>query len=736
MKFSLKQYALLLSFLTMCIFMGFGWYTHNQIESAKVALAEWKFKSTNEELAEAVQAAVEQGKRAVQKFAQWGECRQQILNPSFYSYWREQRMMNAGFLPENALAAKLYNASGEPLSNIPELTLPLRLEPQNLPEYFVTHEKNKVAYAAFFAPVHSQGGKTVIGFVSISLPFLPMLRNYQFYHIDAKSIRIKPQSGHTPMAKIINDIDYKKKKDISSIIVQTILENTSQSLLIASLIIAMLLYAFLGYGVKRPLQYLIDHIYLLRKNPDFLHSGRFIKQLPIKELNEVSQALNAYQEELNNVYGSLDEKNKELLTLAYTDALTGIKNRRAFNEHWRQVCHIAENSRLHICMMLFDIDHFKAINDSYGHQVGDEVLAVISRVINDEFRKNELLYRLGGDEFGTVIINCDEKTGFEIAHRCNDSVSRFNFRSLGIMEKVQVSVGISCTQSGNKSDLDNLSWQADSAVFQAKRPGKDSVVAYRPEMEESSRSLFSNWMYSAVFNAIETGKGIKIFYQPIIDLSNDRINYYESLVRIQYKDEIIPPSHIFPIISARNLDIEMDQVIVKAILDDLENQRIPAGTGVSINLSGPSVSSTELVNWLQPLSKYLKQYKLVFEVTETALINQMSKATENLNKLKSMGFLVALDDFGSGYSSLRYLGSMPVDIVKFDISLIQDLENPKQHKLILNLCKMIKEVGYDMVAEGIEYTETHQCVIHAGFDYGQGFLYGRPNENFNSIKRQ
>lgn len=734
MKFSLKQYALLLSCLTIFIFLGFGWYTYNQIESAKITLADWKFKSTNEELSEAITKAAEQGTQAARKFAEWGESGQQILNSSFYSYWREQRMMSAGFLPTNTLAANLYNVQGESLSDVSELTLPFRIDPQKLPQHFIIHEKNNVAHAAFFAPVYSQGGKTTIGFVSISLPILPLISNYKFYHIDEKSIKIKAKYGQTPMTEIIHYIDYEKKKDISSVVVQTILDNASQGLLIASLIIAVLLYVLLGYGIKRPLQSLIDHIYLLRKNPDFLHSGRFLKELPIKELNEVSQALNAYQEELNNVYGSLDEKNKELLELANTDALTSMKNRRAFNEHWQQVCHIVENSRLDICMMLFDIDHFKAINDSYGHQMGDEVLVAISGLINSEFRKGESLYRLGGDEFGTVIINCNEKTGLEIAHRCNESVSSFNFSSLGIMEKVQISIGISCTQSGNKADLDNLSWQADSAVFQAKRPGEQSVVAYQPEMAASSRSLFSNWIYSAVFKAIETGDGIKIHYQPIVELSNNTINYYESLVRIQHKDEIIPPSHIFPIISARNLDMEMDQAIVKAILDDLEKQRIPAGTGVSINLSGPSVSSTDLINWLQPLRKYLKQYKLVFEVTETALISQMSKATDNLNKLKSMGFLIALDDFGSGYSSLRYLGSMPVDIVKFDISLIKDLENPKQHKLILSLCKMIKEIGYDMVAEGIEHTETHQRVFHAGFDYGQGFLYGKPAENFKTNK--
>jgi len=733
MKFSLKQYALLLGFVTILIFIGFGWYTYNQIETAKHTVADWKFQSTNEELENALKKATEEGSRVVQKFANWGETRQQILNPSFYPYWREQRMMSAGILPDTTLVANLYNSRGESLIAIPDIDLPLRINPEKLSESFVSHKKNTSASVTFFAPVYSHGGQLVIGFVAIRLPFLPLISNHKFHHIDETSIYIKSKAEITPLAMIIPSIAYEKKKDISSIAVQAILENTSRGLTIASLFVAILLYILLVYGVKRPLQYLIEHIYLLRKNPDLLHSGRFLKQLPIKELNDVSQALNAYQEELNNVYGSLDEKNKELFELAYTDPLTGIKNRRAFSEHWQQVISITENSRMHICMMIFDINHFKAINDSYGHQVGDEVLITIAKLINTEFRQSERLYRLGGDEFGTVILNCNETTGLEIANRCLEVIAKFNFQALGIMENIHVSVGIACMRTGSKADLDNLGWQADSAVYLAKHPGKEDIILYHPEMATSSRSLFSNWIYSAVFEAIQTGEGIKIHYQPIIKLNSNTTNYYESLVRIEHKGETIPPSHIFPIISARNLDKEMDRVIVKAIIDDLERGRIPEGTGVSINLSGPSVSSDELLSWLQPLNKFLNQYKLVFEVTETTLISHMSKASDNLNKLKAMGFLIALDDFGSGYSSLRYLGSMPVDIVKFDITLIKDLDNPKQRTLILNLCRMVKEIGYEMVAEGIEQDETHQHVIQAGFDYGQGYLYGKPSENFDLI---
>lgn len=728
MQLSLKQYAILLGAITIMIYSAFGYFTNYQIQAAKVKLAHWKSMTTKEELLNTIDSASAQGLKAAQKFSEWGEVRQQIQNPGFYGYWRDQRMMSADHLPSNAISANLYNASGESLLSIPPLFLPSRIDPQNPPAPYVIDVPEKGPLAVFIAPVTGQGGKSKMGFVAISIPFLPLITNGRFQHIQAESITLENKTDPIPLDIIFDYIGYQNKEDVSSSSVQTILTNTAQTLLIASMSIAVLLYVLLVYGIRRPLQQLIDHIHRLGKHPVEVHSYRFLKQLGVKELNEVGAALNTYQQELNSVYGSLDEKNKELLALAYTDPLTGIKNRRAFNDHWEQVARIADNSRLDISMMLFDIIHFKAINDSYGHKVGDEVLTVVAGLINSELRKGEHLYRLGGDEFGAVAINCNEAASLDIARRCIASVSRYDFKSFGIMEHVRISVGIACSSSGNKAELDNLAWQADSAIYLAKRPDSQDIVVFKPEMAKSSASLFSNYVYSAVFNAIETGEGLTIYYQPIIELSSAKTCYFESLVRIRYRDEVIPPGHIFPIITARNLDKEMDQAIVRAILDDLEHKRIPEGTGVSINLSGPSTGSSDLVSWLEPLASYLNDYTLVIEVTETTLITQMSKASENLKKLKKMGFLVALDDFGSGYSSLRYLGSMPVDIVKFDIFLINELNSPQQRLLIHHLCNMITAIGYKMVAEGIEDSDTHKQIILAGFDYGQGYLFGKPAE--------
>jgi diguanylate cyclase (GGDEF)-like protein len=733
MNISLKIYALLLSLAILIFSVFFGGYIFHQIESAQNTLSDWKQTMAENELDKAIKKAGNFAQQTTEDFASWDEVRQQLLSPAFYPYWRDQRMMSAHHLPKDTISANLYDVKGESLLSITTLDFPMQLNPANIPKPYILNKHGNEPQLFYFAPVNSTGKKSIIGFVSVSLPLIPLIVNHPYQHLEAKSIEIDSIESNILLENTVKYIKYTLEEDISSETVQSILNNAGTTILVASLVIALFLYVLLNYGVHKPLQLLIEHIHSLRRNPDLLHSGQFIKKLPISELNEVGDALNAYQDELNIVYGNLDEKNKELHSLAYIDPLTGMKNRRSFNDHWEKIVSIAKSSRMEISMILFDVNHFKAINDSYGHNVGDDVLITISSLISQELRKGDYLYRLGGDEFGTAIINCDENTAYDISNRCFNRLKEYDFKSLGVMENIRISIGIACANTTSLSELDNLGWQADTAVYMAKQPSNDNVMIYQHGEDDSSRSLFSNYIYSAIFDAIEKGIGLTIFYQPIVNLDNGYASYYESLVRIKLNNEIISPNQIFPIIANRNLDIDMDKAIVSAIIDDLESMKVPKETGISINLSGPSVGSKELISWVEPLTRFLKDYKIVFEVTETSLISQMSRATENLNKLKTKGFKIALDDFGSGYSSLRYLGSMPVDIVKFDISLINELNNEKKRTLIFNLCNMIREIGYDMVAEGIEEVDTHKQIILAGFNYGQGYLYGKPaEENLNT----
>jgi EAL domain-containing protein (putative c-di-GMP-specific phosphodiesterase class I) len=251
---------------------------------------------------------------------------------------------------------------------------------------------------------------------------------------------------------------------------------------------------------------------------------------------------------------------------------------------------------------------------------------------------------------------------------------------------------------------------------------------FSEDLAQDSEGLYSSWVNSAVYDAVIYGSGLTMFYQPIANLDDGEVCHYEALVRIEKDGEMIQPSNIFPVVEARRLEVEMDRAVLRQVLADLRAGKLQPGTGVSINLSGPSVIHDQVCSWLAEFESLLKDYRIMIEVTETALITQIGLANENLSRLRQQGFEIALDDFGSGYSSVRYLASMPVDVVKFDISLIHGLSDKVQGNMVTHLAQMILESGHQLVAEGIEDMATLEAARAAGFVRGQGYLMGRPAE--------
>lgn len=449
---------------------------------------------------------------------------------------------------------------------------------------------------------------------------------------------------------------------------------------------------------------------------------------PVRELEQLRHAFNDYQKRLDEMHVNLEGKNKELWNLAHFDPLTGVYNRRAFEEDWNRLTARSIGNPFKLAFLLFDCDHFKPINDSYGHHVGDLVIKGIAQSLDSALRSGDRLYRLGGDEFVTLLYETDLEQSSTIAQRCIAEVARYDFGKLGISEPVQISAGLAWWDGNDQHTLSVLHKQADLAMYHAKKPGQGKLAVYNNAIADGSQAIVSSRETRAVYEALGAeSQTIEMHYQKVIRLPDATPDYYEALVRIRHPDGLILPFDIFSVVEARRLEIEFDLAVIEAVASDLDRGIIAAGSGVFINISGPGIINRGVAERLLRLAESKPAYKLGLEITETALITQLNHAAANLEQLRKAGFKIALDDFGSGYSPLRYLSSMPIDVVKFDITLIHSLATEDRQSMIVGkLAQLIRDSGYELVAEGIETQQLLDKVTALGFSHAQGYFIERP----------
>jgi len=724
-SFSFSLHSLLVVFLSVGVvfFIGLGINLLVKVEEVNKTAAVQRLQDARLEMTRALEQLTQHTEQLGLHFSAWDEVQQQLLTPTYYAYWREQRMQKASRLPAYVVDIELYNSQGKALIRPHTSSLPVPL-PANT-SYFA-YQQDK-AYLYRFTPVYDRiETEVVIGYTGIKIDVLAALLNlYNFSHTRANSILVTPFTEHlTDSAQLLSHIEFEplpspQSSNLESLIKWNLLHF---SILVAGLI--LLMYFLFSYFLKRPLATLVQQINTLRDgNPTPLLETEF--SLSVKEIDTLKESLVRYQHDLDKVHSKLDRQNVELWRLAHHDPLTGTYNRRAFDDDWHNLTELFQDQRISISYMLFDCDHFKAINDTYGHQIGDELIKIIAINLQKCLRKGDKLYRLGGDEFAAIIINTPAQAVSYVAERCLKVIQFYPFRDLGIKEPVTISIGIANAEGTDLNELKALPRHADLAMYHAKKSAV-KIQTYTPQMGEEA-SIFSSHIVNAVLTAVEHSENILPYYQEIRHCSSNSVSFYEALVRIKNVDGVFYPGDIFPVINRHSLDAEFDHAIIAAIQRDLEADLIPEGTGVSINLSAATLIQTDLERQVVGLLPYLHSHTIVLEVTETSLISHLNQATDNLQELQRLGFIIALDDFGSGYSSIRYLANMPVDIVKFDIAMIQTMkENPRNRKIVEHIAKMIRDAGYQLVAEGIEDQATLDLVIEMGATHVQGYFIDKP----------
>jgi len=733
---SIGRLSLFFILVAGVLIVSMGGYFWMEIRQATAAVRQNELVSANQEVREALVILSQRLDKTATAVAQWEETRQQLVFPEYYSVWRDSRMRDSGLISSGAGAVALYDKAGLILAKQPGPdALPPRLPGKPpLVRYIAGTTGHQLEY---FIPVHADpAAQILLGYLGMRLDFLAELeRAYSFRYADLSVLRVDlPSQSKIDLKNSLPNLRFEVRENPNQVLFLNLFQVTQLRLTLVVLSVLLIAAWLLKRLVVHPLRTFSSEINAMRSvENNFPHRGMLGAPLLIAELESVRRAFGDYQERLFALHQNLEQNSQDFFDQARHDALTGAFNRRAYDEDWNNL----GKDRRHgsAALLLFDCDHFKAINDTYGHHVGDRVIRAIAICLQSALRAGDRLYRVGGDEFASVILDDDPLHAQVVAERCQEHLMKHDFRQYGMSEPATISIGIAQSHSGEFC-LGELQKRADLAMYAAKRPSSPKIVFYSEGMGELG-ALVANRSISAVFDAIRDHRLIELSYQAVMRLPMQQKEYVEALTRIRLNGELIRPDAIFPIVQARKLDAEFDLSVIRAVTDDMASGRLPAWQGVSINLSAPSIVNAKVVDAMLELVRAQKALaggrKIVVEITETALITQMEVASANIEQLRSAGALVALDDFGSGYSSLRYLASMPVDLVKFDISMVRLLEHgERRQKMILEeIVSMVISAGYELVAEGIETREQLDNIIGLGFSHAQGFYFGKPGEELD-----
>jgi diguanylate cyclase (GGDEF)-like protein len=418
--------------------------------------------------------------------------------------------------------------------------------------------------------------------------------------------------------------------------------------------------------------------------------------------------------------------------LASHDALTGLFNRRRFEQHLARALETAQEESAEHALCYLDLDLFKVVNDTCGHMAGDELLRQITGELHKHVRQGDILARLGGDEFGVLLERCPLRQALRLAHELCKSVEEFRFVWNNQTFAIGVSIGIAPIDSTTRTITEALS-HADTACYVAKDAGRNRVHVHQPDDTEIALRHGEMLWVSRLQDALDRDR-FHLAYQTITPCNAQPNSglHMEILVRLDDSDgKEIAPGAFLPAAERFNLSTALDRWVIE------HSFRWIAGLGerlddlalCSINLSANTIGDDEFLRLVVKLMDTLgvPGSKICFEVTETAAIASLTRAVGFMTELKKHGCRFALDDFGSGMSSFGYLKSLPVDFLKIDGNFVRDMVNDNIDRTIV---KSINEVGHAMgirtIAEFVENNATHELIAKIGIDYAQGYAIARP----------
>ena len=416
---------------------------------------------------------------------------------------------------------------------------------------------------------------------------------------------------------------------------------------------------------------------------------------------------------------------------AQHDALTGLPNRFLLEDRLQQAIAYANRHESQLAVLIIDLDGFKYINDTVGHQCGDQLLVEVARRLRSVTRRTDTLARIGGDEFCLVLSDLHRAgDSFQVAHTCLD-ILRKPFLIAEREYSISASIGVSFyPEHGAEPEL--LQQNADTAMYHAKFNGKNGVQVFTPEINAHLRERLE--LMADLRHALENGE-LHLVYQPQF-VSDGVLSGFEALLRWTHpRRGIIPPDKFIPIAEETGFIVPLGNWVLDQACRQLASWRRSGHSHLRMAVN-VSTLQFERQDWMETISDTLKRNGvpascLELELTETVVMKNCERAASRLTELRKLGVSSAIDDFGTGYSSLKYLQNLPIDTLKIDQSFIRDLD-PSNDALSGNgaivqaIVTLAQQLGLRVVAEGVETTEELEVLRRLGCDFVQGYLFSRP----------
>lgn len=452
------------------------------------------------------------------------------------------------------------------------------------------------------------------------------------------------------------------------------------------------------------------------------------------EIGEMTNAFHHMVDELSLREQSLQQELKErrrieakLSQIAHFDIITSLPNRHSFNSQIDKALINYKYDLEKFALMYIDLDNFKYVNDTFGHHIGDLLLARVGDRMLKTLRKEDFVARLGGDEFVIIISGFTENSQVSAVAEKILAALKSPFTLEGREAFIGASIGIALCP-GNGNDSETLQRRADSAMYRAKNLGKNNFQFYQDELTRTQKNRIS--IEAQLHRALEREE-IAVYYQPIVELGSQRIIGFEALVRwIKQDGTVVRPDEFITLAEEIGLIIDIGRHVLNTAAAQTAAWVDRFGLDfVSVNFSSRQFKHNDLAsdifNALE--SARLPPGTFEMEITESVLMDNTIDSKNFLDMLIKQGMGISIDDFGTGYSSLSYITSFPITKIKIDLSFVAKLPNDKNALAVVTaIIGLAKSLNLKVVAEGIETAEQLECLDRLGCKYGQGYLFSKP----------